>query len=241
MAELLKDTYDKEFIKVLAAEIKQVYTEFDEKIFVKNIFNKEWDKKELKQRIRHISENIKCGLPQDYAKSIAILKPVSLNFTGLKHLVFPDFIEICGINDLKTSIHAMEYFTEGSSSEFPVRHFIIKYEHKMMKQMNTWSKSKNEHIRRLACEGCRPRLPWAVALPKFKKDPKSILPILERLKSDKSEYVRRSVANNLNDISKDNPDVVINIVKEWFGDNNETDRVVKHACRTLLKMVIPES
>ena len=240
MAALLKDLFDKKFIRKLSSEIKEVYSEFDEKEFVNNIFNKEWDKKELKQRIRHISENMKNGLPDNYKKSIKILKPASLKFTGLEHLIFPDFVELCGIDDLKTSVKAMEYFTEGSSSEFPVRQFIIKYENEMMKQMTVWSKSNSEHVRRLACEGCRPRLPWAMALPKFKNDPTSILPILEQLKSDESEYVRRSVANNLNDISKDNPAIVIKIAKKWKGLNADTDKLVKHGCRTLLKSGQPK-
>ena len=101
--------------------------------------------------------------------------------------------------------------------------------------MNVWSKSKNEHVRRLATEGCRPRLPWAIALPKFKENPSKILTILNRLKNDESEYVRKSVANNLNDISKDNPKLVIEIAKKWLGKTKETDWVVKHGCRTLLK------
>jgi len=116
MAALLKDIYDKKFIQKLSSEINEVYPEFNEKKFIKNVFNKEWNKKELKQRIRHISESMENGLPDSYKKSIKILKPVSLKFTGLGHLIFPDFIELCGIDDLKTSIHAMEYFTEGSSS-----------------------------------------------------------------------------------------------------------------------------
>ena len=240
MAALLKDVFDKKFIRKLSSEIKEVYLEFNEKEFINNIFNKEWGKKELKQRIRHISENMKNGLPDSYKKSIKILKPVSLKFTGLEHLIFPDFVELCGIDSLKISVNAMEYFTEGSSSEFPVRQFIIRYENEMMKQMNVWSKSNNEHIRRLASEGCRPRLPWAIALPQFKKDPTSVLPILERLKSDKSEYVRRSVANNLNDISKDNPAIAIKIAKKWKGLSPDTDKLVKHGCRTLLKSAEPK-
>ena len=240
MATLLKDIFDEKLVKKLASEIKGIYSEFDKKKFFNRVFTKEWNKKELKQRIRHISENMKIALPDSYNKSINILKPVSLKFTDLEHLIFPDFVELCGIDDLKTSVDAMEYFTEGSSSEFPVRQFIIKYEKEMMKQMTAWSKSNNEHVRRLASEGCRPRLPWAIALPEFKKDPASILPILERLKSDQSEYVRRSVANNLNDISKDNPDIVIKIAKRWIGLNPNTDKLVKHGCRTLLKSGEPK-
>jgi len=101
--------------------------------------------------------------------------------------------------------------------------------------MYHWSKHDNEHVRRLASEGCRPALPWAMALPSFKEDPSPVLPILETLKNDPSEYVRRSVANNLNDISKTHPDLVASLAKQWLGQSKEVDWVVKHACRTLLK------
>jgi 3-methyladenine DNA glycosylase AlkC len=235
MADLLKDVYNKKFILELSSEIMKVYPTFNEKKFTRNIFNKEWGEKELKQRMRHISENMQQSLPNNYIKALAILKPVSLKFTGLGHLIFPDFIEFCGLDDYESSVSAMAFFTEGSSSEFPIRFFIIKYRNKMIAQMKRWAKSDNEHLRRLASEGCRPRLPWAVGLPDFKRDPGQILPILEQLKTDESEYVRRSVANNLNDISKDHPDVVIKIAKKWKGLNPATDKLVKHACRTLLK------
>jgi len=105
----------------------------------------------------------------------------------------------------------------------------------MMRQMEKWAESDNHHVRRLASEGSRPRLPWAMALPEFKKNPAPVIKIMKKLKNDQSEYVRRSVANNLNDISKDNPDVTLKIAKEWRGKNKNTDWIIKHACRTLLK------
>jgi hypothetical protein len=92
----------------------------------------------------------------------------------------------------------------------------------------------------LASEGSRPRLPWAMAIPFLKKDPASILPILENLKNDPSEYVRRSVANNLNDIAKDNPQIVLEIAIKWKDHSKETDAIIKHGCRTLLKQGHPE-
>jgi len=110
----------------------------------------------------------------------------------------------------------------------------------MMAQMGLWAESKSHHVRRLASEGCRPRLPWAMALPEFKQEPGPVLLVLEKLKNDESEYVRRSVANNLNDISKDNPQLVIEVARNWLGDNRKLDWVVKHACRTLLKQGQPE-
>jgi 3-methyladenine DNA glycosylase AlkC len=104
-----------------------------------------------------------------------------------------------------------------------------------MKFMGQCAEDEDEKVRRFASEGCRPRLPWAMALPKFKKDPTLIFPILEKLKNDPSENVRRSVANNLNDISKDNPKLALDIYEKWLGQSEQVDWIVKHACRTLLK------
>jgi 3-methyladenine DNA glycosylase AlkC len=104
-----------------------------------------------------------------------------------------------------------------------------------MKQMLKWSRHKNQHIRRLASEGCRPRLPWGIAIQAFKKDPSLIIPILENLKDDPSLYVRKSIANNLNDIAKDNPNIVIDLIQRWKGHSVGTDWILKHGARSLLK------
>ena len=244
MAALLKDAFNKKVIIVLASEIKKQYRSFESEAFIERVLDRSWKKRELKQRIRHISECLTTFLPKSYEKALGILKPVSLEISvqcdGLVHLIFPDFVELCGLDDYKNSVSAMAFFTSGSSSEFPVRHFIVKYEKKMMAQMYKWASSDDAHLRRLASEGCRPRLPWAIALPEFKNDPTPILPILEKLKNDESEYVRRSVANNLNDISKDNPKIVIKLAKAWLGKCTETNKLVKHGCRTLLKQGEPD-
>lgn len=110
----------------------------------------------------------------------------------------------------------------------------------MMKQMLVWSKHEHWGVRRLSSEGCRPRLPWAMALPNLKKDPTPIIPILENLKNDPARFVRLNVANNLNDIAKDNPEIVIDLAKKWKGESKEVDWIIKHGCRTLLKQGIPE-
>jgi 3-methyladenine DNA glycosylase AlkC len=146
-----------------------------------------------------------------------------------------NYIEQYGLDDYETSIKAIEKITQFTSCEFSVRPFIIKYEKKMMKQMLIWSKHEHWGVRRLSSEGCRPRLPWTMALPNLKENPAPIIPILENLKNDISRFVRLSVANNLNDIAKDNPETVINLVKKWKGKSENTDWVIKHGCRTLLK------
>lgn len=235
MPEPLKNLYNKQLIVALSQEILKKYPAFDDHSFSRSIFDKNWKNKELKQRMRHIAECLHSYLPPDYKKSIKILKVVSSKFTGFEYMFFQDYVECFGLDDFATSVSALEHFTKFSSSEFAVRAFILKDEKRMMKQMRSWTKSDNHHVRRLASEGSRPRLPWAVALPAFKSDPRPVLTILQTLKNDDSEYVRRSVANNLNDISKDNPELVLTLAKKWIGKNDITNKVVKHACRTLLK------
>ncbi len=235
MGEPLKNLYSEKLIESLCHSVQLVYRKFDSKQFTTDIFNHEWDNKELKNRMNHISVNLQKYLPESYIESINILKSVSSNFDGFQYMFFPGFVELYGLEHYKESIIALEHFTEYSSSEFAVRPFIKKYPKQMMTQMESWATSKNHHIRRLASEGCRPRLPWAMALPEYKENPKPVLKVLGKLKNDESEYVRKSVANNLNDISKDNPETVIALSAKWLGASNNTDKIIKHACRTLLK------
>ena len=235
MAEQLKNVYTKEYIKNLALKIKDNYKEFDADKFINSIFDNTWESLELKARMRHIAINLDKRLALTYDKQLEILKEVSKDFSSFEAMFFQDFVEVFGLDDFEESMKALEVFTQDSSSEFAIRQFILKYEDKTMIQMKIWSQSSNEHLRRLSCEGCRPRLPWAIALPKFKKDPTKVFEIIEFLKNDKSLYVKKSVANNLNDISKDNPHLVINFIKTNLGVSKDLDWICKHASRTLLK------
>ncbi len=154
--------------------------------------------------------------------------------------ILDNYVEQYGLDDYETSVKAIEKITQFTSCEFVTHPFILKYPDKMMKQMLAWSKHEHWGVRRLASEGCRPRLPWAIALPNLKEDPAPILPILENLKNDPARFVRLSVANNLNDIAKDNPQMVIDLAKKWKGESVEVDWIIKHGCRTLLKQGSPE-
>jgi len=235
MAEQLKHVYTKSYINKLASKIKEYYRKFDKKSFINSVFDDSWDDLELKQRMRQIAISLHKHLPFSYEKQLEILKPVSKDFSSFKAMFFQDFVEVFGLDDYDNSIKALETFTLDSSSEFAIRQFILKYENQTMDQMKDWTKSENEDLRRLSSEGCRPRLPWAISLPRFKENPTKVLEIIENLKNDKSLYVRKSVANNLNDISKDNPYIVIQFVKKNLGFSKELDWICKHASRTLLK------
>ncbi|TQV86656.1 DNA alkylation repair protein [Aliikangiella coralliicola] len=235
MPEPLKNHYSEKLVKSLSREVKKEHPAFNSRAFNRKVLSDEWESLELKARMRRIVFLLGEFLPKSYTEAINILTPVSEKFSGLGHMLFPDFVEQYGLNDYRLSMKALAHFTSASSAEFAIRPFIMQDTEKTMKQMKRWSRSQNEHLRRLASEGCRPRLPWAMALPEFKKNPQPVLDIILNLMDDESLYVRRSVANNLNDISKDNPDVVVEIATEHLGRSKEIDWVIKHACRGLLK------
>jgi 3-methyladenine DNA glycosylase AlkC len=235
MSSLLKDRYSPACVNRLAEGVRAVWPQFDQAGYVRAVLGDGWGGLELKQRMRRLSSMLHRFLPMPYARQIAVLKKFAPAFGGLEGMLFPDFVEQFGLDDFETSVRALEWFTPFSSSEFAVRPFIVRHGPKMMTVMRRWALHENEHVRRLASEGCRPRLPWAMALPEFKRDPSPVLPILEALKGDPSDYVRRSVANNLNDIAKDHPEVVLEVARRWLRKSKVTDALVKHACRTLLR------
>jgi 3-methyladenine DNA glycosylase AlkC len=236
MAERLKDMFFiNETVTKMADEIKKHHSEFDKRKFMKLVFDENFESKELKERMRHVSFCLHEVLPNDYKQAIEILKKAAPNVKGFEAMCLPDFVEVYGQEDWDTSLPALKHFTQFASSEFAIRPFLDKDPQKGMQLMHECADDRHENVRRFASEGCRPRLPWAIALPKFKKDPNLILPVLEKLKNDNSEFVRRSVANNLNDISKDNPEIVLDVCEKWYGQTENTNAIVKHACRSLLK------
>jgi len=246
MPEPLKNLYSQQFFEQLSSVLDDVIPGFDTTQFVEKIFDSDWEQRELKERMKHIANVLHDFMPNDYILAVSILSEIAdatkqtpLEKMSLEFMFLPQYIETFGLDHFDDSVWAMEQITPFASCEFAVRPFIVRYPEKMMKQMLYWSGHENHHLRRFASEGCRPRLPWAMALPEFKKNPEPVLPILEKLKADSSEYVRRSVANNLNDISKDHPQLVLELCRRWKGKSGETDWIVKHACRTLLKKAHP--
>lgn len=242
MGTLLKNIYSSQFFDLFSIAMGQVVTSFNKTSFLTAVHGSDWSELELKQRMHRISTVLKDYFSPDYLESVEqihrlvlIIKGQHYVSGGLAFMFLPDFIEKYGINSFDVSIKAFEKITSFTSCEFAVRPFIIKYKADMINRMIEWADNEDEHIRRLASEGCRPKLPWAMALPALIENPTAILPILEKLKTDPSEYVRRSVANNLNDISKNHPNLIIDLSKLWLGESPEVDAVVKHACRTLLK------
>lgn len=242
MAELLKNMFNPQSLEEFVKHLEKNYPDFEKERFFQAVFDKSWEKLELKARVRQIAQTLGSFLPNDFASASKIISQTAQTIKADEsrefafHYIFlPDFIEIFGLEHFELSIQAFEEITQLISAEFAVRPFIQKYPKEMMAQMLAWSKHPNYMVRRLASEGCRPRLPWGMALKELKKDPSPILPILENLKADEAETVRKSVANNLNDIAKDHPDLVLKIAEKWQGQHPKTDWIIKHACRTLLK------
>ena len=241
MPEPLKNAYNQKYIDRLAKRIKQAWPLFDEADFISKVLDGQWEGKELKARMKHIALMMHDCLPSSFAESVDILLKSAEGFGGFEGLFFPDYIEQFGAEHWGLSVKALEQLTQYSSAEFAVRPMIIRDANTMMDTMLGWASHENYHVRRLATEGCRPRLPWAMALPEFKRDPALIFPIINKLKQDESLYVRRSVANNLNDIAKDHPDLVLAWCNANIGQHPDTDWVIKHGCRTLLKQACPEA
>jgi len=243
----LKNLYSPSFYERLCAVLTKSLPSFDKDKFISLINSDGFEDKELKARMRHTAIVLHHFMPRDFGKAADALEVIienarKANFgeDGLASMFLPDYIEVYGIIHYDDAVRALEFVTQYVSCEFAVRPFLIKYEDKMLKQMLAWSLHDNYKVRRFASEGARPRLPWAMAIPSLKKDPSAVLPILENLKNDPSDFVRRSVANNLNDIAKDHPDVVLAIAKKWKGTSAATDAIVKHGSRTLLKQGHPE-
>ena len=252
MAEFkqLKLYYGKELAGLLAGKINPVYSKFDSKSFIKTV-SKEVKDLELKARVEVITDTLREHLPKNYKSAVnvllKILGPENENETGMfkeYYWLMPValFVEKYGLDDFDTSIMAISEITKRNTGEYAIRPFIRKYPEETLKIMKKWSKNKNVHLRRLASEGCRPRLPWSQKLDEFIEDPAPILPILDALKEDKSLFVKKSVANSMNDILKDNYDIGIKVLKKWSKTKNpDTKWIIKHALRKELKKQNPEA
>ncbi|WP_028559558.1 DNA alkylation repair protein [Paenibacillus pinihumi] len=243
MAQPLKEMYTTDFLLWFGRRVQGVYPVFEPEQFAGQVMDESWEGLELKERIRKISTVLGECLPPRYEDALGILYAIDSYCTGFPYLFFPDFVEVHGqaLEHWELSMQALERFTSKSSAEFAVRSFLLRDPKRMMEQMTKWAGDSNEHVRRLASEGCRPRLPWGQALPVFKRDPEPVLAVLELLKADTSLYVRKSVANNLNDIAKDHPQLVIQTAARWQGNNPHTDWIIRHGCRTLIRKAVPEA
>jgi 3-methyladenine DNA glycosylase AlkC len=241
MSFQLKNIYNPTFLSEVATAFKTANPAFDTPAFMAAVFDATWPSLELKQRIRHISNALRQHLPQPYPEALATVVTVARQLIAegdkmsFEWGILPDFVEAFGTDDPDQSLPALEVITRLASAEFAVRPFLLRYPDRMFAQMIIWADHESPMVRRLASEGFRPRLPWGMGVPVLKRDPTPIITVLEKLKNDPAETVRRSVANNLNDISKEHPALTLRLAKNWYGKTADTDWVVRHAMRGLLK------
>ena len=245
MAVALKDEISQKNINHLG-QLLQLHCEhvlsnaslFDSEQFEQCLFDKAWNEMGLLQRLEKVARSINESLHVNYAQQLSVLMAVEKEFDGLFHLVFAEFVRQFGLHDFPSSIKAMAVFTENSSSEFAMRPFLQADAERMLPVIEKWSQSDNFHLRRLASESIRPRLPWAPHLSILVENPDWGKTIIENLKCDTSRYVQKSIANLLNDLTKSHPNWVLNLLEQWsltLVDNEHNRWIIKHALRSLLK------
>lgn len=231
----LKEIFNRERFQHIADEAAAVSPVFDGKRFMA-VATKDLDGLSIMQRLRQGAVALHEALPLPYEEAIEALSALAPRIRhGFASIILPEYVALYGQGHFDLSMRALAFFTRFGSSEFAVRHFLQRDLDRTLAVMRGWAEDENEHVRRLASEGSRPRLPWSFQLKPLVADPSPTLPVLERLKADPSFYVRKSVANHLNDIGKDHPDLLVETVSGWDRGDRATTWIVKHALRTLIK------
>lgn len=250
MAEPFKNLFSKRLIAGMAEHLSRAWPAFDEAGFV-SAAGRRLRTLELKQRSAQITDALVTYLPDDFERAVAILlkslapedgfemksaKVNRLGIDGWAIMPIAEFVGQHGQEHFDLSLATLRELTKRFSSEFGIRYFLLEDPPRTLETLEAWASDPSEHVRRLVSEGTRPRLPWGMRLPAFIEDPTPVLPLLETLRDDESEYVRRSVANNLNDIAKDHPDLVAKLAARWLRSaSRDRERLIRHACRSLIK------
>ena len=244
-----KDWFDKEAVQRLADQISAVSSDFESSRFLR-VASEGLEDLEFHDRVKHLSNSMRECLPDDIPTALDILTqslpPAQQDCESVTDgwLQWPvgQWIADHGLNHFEMSMTAMIELTQRFSSEFAVRPFVEHHPDRVFAELLRLTEHENPHVRRWCSEGVRTRLPWGRKLHGLIEAPSLILPILENLKDDPELYVRRSVANNLNDIAKDHPELVIQICRDWKKEADENrSRLIRHALRTLVKDGNPDA
>lgn len=239
-APALKDALDNHRVRQIADVTLRVSPAFDAAAFLAACGD--LTPLSLMARITRIAEGFQAALPGGFRENVEVLSAVTPSLGGgFATLIPPEYVALYGADDFEPSMQALKVFTRFGTSEFAVRHFLRRDLPRTLAVMQTWAQDADEHVRRLASEGSRPRLPWSFHLKPLMVDPSPLAPILEALKDDPSLYVRRSVANSLNDITKDNPGWVLDRLEAWPLDRSGPAWIAKHALRSLIKKGDPRA
>ena len=245
MAEqaLLKDQLTTRELAKLAEVLAIADNSIDPDVFLQHA-SAGLEQLELKPRVQHIITVLHQHLPSKFERAAKVLFKVSdlwqqnTSATWGSFTAWPlvDYVAEAGLQQPKLALTVLKKLTPLFSAEFAVRPFIEQHFELAYAELLDWAEDDNEHVRRLASEGMRPRLPWGKHLTEFCVDPTPIFAVLNKLKDDDALYVRKSVANNLNDISKDNPELVINYCQSWWSDATEHRKwIIRHGLRSLIK------
>lgn len=228
--------------EILADKIHTVYKRFNKQSYIDAV-SASFSKMGYSQRIILHAEQLHHHLPKNYPKAINILVSIlgeeNASETGMftnYYWIMPigKFVEIYGINDLQESLLAIEAITKRNTGEYAIRPFIKRYPKEVLKTMTVWAKSSNFHLRRLASEGLRPKLPWSTKLDLFIEDPKPVFKILSILKEDEIMFVKKSVANHLTDWLKVNKKEAVTLINQWaMNDHPQTNWIIKRATRKI--------
>ena len=244
MAELLKDKFAEDIPAKIAQMLITAGASFDVEAFERDCLEG-YAELELTQRARQISAQLSKVLPTDFnVSSELIIRSLGprlkdaeeFGMTPFIYLPFVYYVAEKGLGNIEAAMKAQYELTQRFTAEFSIRAYLIHHPTQTLKYLEKWVKDPSEHVRRLVSEGTRPLLPWACRLPAFRENPDVVISLLESLKDDSSLYVRRSVANNLNDISKDHPEKVNDLARKWLkGAGKERQWLIRHGLRTLVK------
>jgi 3-methyladenine DNA glycosylase AlkC len=240
-APALKEIFNRARLQHIARELAAVAPQLDTKRFLAASL-RGLEALSIMERVRHIAECLHPILPADFRAAVEVLRQLAprLN-SAFVTMILPEYVALFGQHDFAFAMDALKFLTRFGSSEFAVRHFLRLDLPRGLKIMEHWSRDENEHVRRLASEGSRPRLPWSFRLEPLRLDPAPLFPILGNLKADPSRYVRRSVANSLNDITKDHPERALALLESWPLDVPHTAWIARHALRSLIKKGNPRA
>ncbi len=208
----------------------------------------------LMDRGRRLSVVLRQFLPSDFRQAAPLLvhsmgRPMGLDPRGepvasgdvvssFYHLPHSMYIAEHGLDHLPEAMQAQHALTQRFTAEFSLRPFLQQHTQATLAHLTQWVSDPSAHVRRAVSEATRPRLPWAARLPDFVRDPSPVLPLLARLRDDSSSYVRRSVANHLNDIGKDHPELLTGTARQWLDDAPvpaSRQALLRHALRTAIK------
>ncbi len=234
MPEPLKNRLAAPEVELISDRVQAQYAAFNRAAFVS--VSADLDVLELKDRIAAVADRLRETLPLRFPEAASIVvRAAEGGMDGFAAWPLCTFVERHGTDHPTESLAAMESLTQSWSCEFAIRPFLDEHFDEAMAAVHRWVESDIADVRRLASEGTRPRLPWGPRVKALSDDPTIGITVLERLRHDPSEMVRRSVANHLNDITKDYPALVVATVEAWTKDSSTDQRMISHALRTLVK------